>query len=40
MDYSEKTFYLLRSSDSLDIKDSEQIVAKWKKEVKDVINMV
>ena len=32
---SEKTFYLLRTNDNYDIMDTEQIVKRWKQEVKD-----
>ena len=32
---SEKTFYLLRSNDDYNMKDSEELINIWKKEVKD-----
>jgi hypothetical protein len=35
IDSSEKTFYLLRSNDNYNMKDSENLINMWKKEVKD-----
>lgn len=35
---AEKTFYLLRSNSNYDMFDSEEIVKKWKKEVKESLN--
>jgi len=32
---AEKTFYLLRSNNNYDMSDTEQLVKKWKQEVKD-----
>jgi hypothetical protein len=36
---SEKTFYLLRSNDNYTMKDSENLINIWKKEVKDSIKI-
>jgi len=35
IDSSERTFYLLRSNDNYNMKDSENLINIWKKEVKD-----
>ena len=34
---TEKTFYLLRSNNNYDIDDTQQIVTRWKQEVKNAI---
>ena len=37
IDSSERTFYLLRSNDNYTMKDSENLINIWKKEVKDCL---
>jgi hypothetical protein len=35
IEFSEKTFYLLRSNPNYDMTDAEQIIKEWKSEVKN-----
>jgi len=37
---SEKTFYLLRSNNSYDVADAEQVVKRWKQEVRDATQKI
>jgi len=40
IDSAEKTFYLLRFNNNYDMSDSEEIVKKWKKEVRNACNSI
>jgi len=37
---AEKTFYLLRSNNNYDMSDTEEIVKRWKNEVKNACNLI
>ena len=40
MESAEKTFYVLRSNNNCNMSDTEEIVKKWKNEIKNACNLI